>query len=160
MRYCNIEDCSKSNNKCKECEFSATCDYPWVAEIWKKNSDLLTPLMPGWVKPEFKNNHIMSITGKYDFCIFNVPKKADYVTIQDICIDESARGQGISKQIINYLMTNFDRDIITKCVKDSSAESFWSHVGEKISEEPSKQRYVCVYRIINKNKKAYKEELF
>lgn len=160
MKYCKIEDCTKANNKCSECEFSSSCDYPWVAAIWKNNSDLLTPLMPGWVKPNFRENKIISLTGDSDFCIFNVPKKADYVTIQDICVDESARGKGISKQLIAELMQLYDRDVLVKCVKDSSAEGFWAHLGEKIGEEPSKKRVVSIYRVENKHKQFKKEELF
>lgn len=160
MKYCKIEDCTKANNNCNECSFSDSCDYPWVAAIWKKNSELLTPLMPGWVKPEFKAGKIISITGTSDFCIFNIPKKGDTITIQDICVDESMRGQGISKQILQELMVMYDRDIITKCVKDSSAEGFWSHIGKKIREEPSKKRTVCVYKVDNTNKQLRKQELF
>lgn len=160
MRTCKIADCTSANNNCKDCNYKDSCDFPWVSDIWKKNQALLTPLMPGWVKPIFRENKIITITGTSDFCIFNVPKKSDTITIQDICIDESARGMGLSKEILNSLMSYYDRDILTKCVKDSTAEAFWSHIGEKISEEPSKQRTVCVYRVINPNKKQYKEVLF
>ena len=57
-------------------------------------------------------------------------------------------------------MQKYDRDIIAKCVKNSSAEAFWSHVGEKIGEEPSKQRSLCIYKVVNKDKKMTKMELF
>lgn len=160
MIYCSIEDCSEANNKCTECRYRENCDYIWVSDIWKKNSDLLTPLIPGWVKPVFRTNHIITITKQHDFCIFNVPKRTDTITIQDICVDEHARGQGISRKILQDLMNTYDRDIIAKCVKDSSAESFWSHIGEKIGEEPSKQRTLSVYKVHNLNKKQNKLELF
>ena len=160
MYICKIFDCADANNKCQNCLHQKICDYCWISDIWKKNNTLLTPLMPGWVKPEFKADHVISATGKYDFCIFNIPKKGDYIIIQDICVDEEARGQGISKQLINYLMITYDRDIVVKCVKDSSAESFWAHIGTKIGEEPSKKRIVCTYKVINKNKKTYKIDLF
>lgn len=162
MRYLQIPDgyCVACNNKCQECEVNTTCDFPWVSAIWKKNSKLLTPLMPGWVKPEFKNKHIVSVSGKYDWCIFNVPKKSDTITIQDICVDEEGRGQGLSKKIINGLMEEYDRDIIAKCIKGSSADSFWSHIGTKLYEEPSKQTTLCVYRVKNTNKKIDKQDLW
>lgn len=160
MIYCEIKDCSESNNKCINCRYKDCCDFVWVSNIWKKNSELLTPLMPGWVKPEFRNNHIITITRKYDFCIFNVPKKSDTITIQDICVDSECRGKGISKQILETLMNTYDRDIIAKCVKGTSADSFWSHIGEKIGEEPGKKRILCVYKVYNTNKKIRKTELF
>lgn len=160
MKYCKVYDCSKAENKCQNCEFKDICDFVWISEIWKKNSSLLTPLMPGWVKPEFKANHVITISGKYDFCIFNNPKKKDTITIQDICVAEEGRGQGLSKQLINNLMEAYDKDIIAKCVKGSSAESFWSHLGVKIGEEPSKQRSLSIYLVENKNKKFLKEDLF
>ena len=159
MRTCKIFDCPE-NNKCSECEYRNCCDYVWISEIWKKNSDLLTPLMPGWVKPDFKAGHIVTESGKYDFCIFNNPKKKDAITIQDICVDEAGRGQGLSRKLINGLMERYDKDIIAKCVQGSSAESFWSHLGTKISEEPSKKRTLSVYLVENKNKKMFKEDLF
>lgn len=160
MIYCDIGDCSLANNKCKECQYSDKCDYIWVSNIWKKNSELLTPLMPGWVKPVFKNKKIISFTGNQDFCIFNISKKTGLITIQDICVAQEARGNGICKNILNYLMLTYDTDIIAKCVKDSSAESFWSHVGKKLTEEQSKQRVVCTYLVENKDKKIKKMELF
>lgn len=160
MRYCKINDCTDAKNNCKECQYRDQCDYVWVSDIWKRNADLLTPLMPGWVKPEFTNNHIVTITGQFDFCIFNNPKKSDSITIQDICVDESGRGQGLSNKLLYGLMEKFDKDIIAKCVKGTSADSFWSHKGIKIGEEPSKQRTLSVYKVTNPNKKSYKIDLF
>lgn len=160
MIYCEIKDCSEANNKCNECKYKDCCDYVWVSKIWRKNSDLLTPLMPSWVKPEFKNNHVITITRKHDFCIFNVPKRKETITIQDICVDEAGRGQGISKKILSELMEKYDRDIVAKCVEGSSAESFWSHLGEKIGEEKGKKRSVSIYQVKNNNKKISKMGLF
>ena len=160
MIICKLCDCSDANNKCKECVYSSICDYIWVSDVWRRNSELLTPLNPMYVKPMFRENHVITITREHDFCIFNVPKRTDTITIQDICVDEAARGQGISKKIINGLMEKYDRDIIAKCVKGSSAESFWSHIGEKIGEEPSKKRDLCIYKVLNKNRKQRKFDLF
>lgn len=159
MRVCEVYNCPE-NNKCSECAYQDKCDYVWVTKIWKANSDLLTPLMPGWVKPDFRAGHFVTESGKYDFCAFNVPKKSDTITIQDICVAEEGRGQGLSKKLLTGLMEMYDRDIIAKCVKDSSAESFWAHIGEKIGEEKSKQRMLCIYIVKNNNKRQYKEELF
>ena len=160
MITCEIKDCSIAKNKCKECPFSSECDYVWIGEIWKKNAKNLTPFNPMYVKPLFRDKHVITITGEYDFCIFNVPKRTDTITIQDICVDEGARGQGISKKILSALMEEYDRDIIAKCIKGSSSDSFWSHQGEKIGEEPSKQTTLCIYRVKNPNKKFDKIELF
>ena len=159
MRVCKIKDCP-SDNKCATCPYNDECDYVWVSNIWKKNSKLLTPLNPGWVKPDFRAGHIITESGKFDFCIFNNPKNKDTITIQDICVDEQGRGQGIAKKLLNDLMEKFDKDIIAKCIKGTSAESFWKHIGEKLYEEPSKQSILCVYKVKNKNKKQSKIELF
>ena len=161
MRFCKVCDCTEANNKCKECKYSnGECDYVWVSKVWQKNANLLTPLIPGWTKPAFKENHVVTESGKYDFCIFNAPKKTDTVTIQDICVDEEGRGQGLSKKLIFGLAEKYDRDIIAKCVEGSSAESFWSHLGEKIGSEPSKQRNLSIYLVRNPKKKVRKAELF
>ena len=57
-------------------------------------------------------------------------------------------------------METYDRDIIAKCIKGSSADKFWSHIGEKLGEEPSKKTTLCIYRVINNNKSYSKVELF
>ena len=160
LNFCKLCDCTEAANKCENCKYNTECDYPWVSKIWKKNAKFLTPLIPGWVKPSIKDKHMMTITGEYDFCIFNAPRRTDTITIQDICVDEGARGQGISKKILTTLMEEYDRDIIAKCIKGSSSDSFWNHQGEKIGEEPSKQTTLCIYRVKNPNKKFDKIELF
>ena len=160
MRLCTICDCTEAQNKCKECKYKDECDYFWVSKVWQKNSNLLTPLNPAWAKEPFRSGKIVTITGKYDFCIFNAPRRTDTVTIQDICVDEEGRGQGLSKKLIFGLAEKYDRDIIAKCVEGSSAESFWSHLGEKIGSEPSKQRNLSIYLVRNPKKKVRKAELF
>lgn len=160
MTTCKICDCTEAQNKCKQCKYNKECDYCWVEKVWKEGGDLLTPLMPAWVKQDMRAGKMMTITGKGDFCVIGLPKKADYVTIQDICVSADMRGQGITKQMLNELMTTYDRDILAKCVKGSSAEDFWSHLGVKINEEASKKRDVCTYFIENKHKRIKKVDLF
>ena len=160
MRLCKVADCADAKNECSQCKYRESCDFWWVSEVWKKNSNLLTPLIPAWVKESFRNNHVVTESGKYDFCIFNAPKRTDTVTIQDICVDEAGRGQGLSKKLIFGLMEKYDRDLIAKCVKGTSAEAFWSHLGEKIGEEPSKQRDLCIYKVLNPKISARKIDLF
>ena len=160
MKICKLYDCTKAANKCKQCEYQEVCDYPWVMALWDRNSKLLSPNMPGFVKDMLKNEQLISCTGEADFCVFTVPKNKDYVTINDICVGESLRGKGTAKAIINFLMEKYDRDALTKCIKDSSAEAFWKHNAVKLYEHPSTKSTVCVYRIKNENKKLYKEELF
>ena len=160
IRNCVLCDCTEANNKCKECKYAEECDFPWVAELWKQNSEFLTPLMPGWVKPEFTNGKMITTGTGESWCIFNASKRKGTVTIQDICVGEKSRGKGASREILNYLMTTYDQDIIAKCVKGSSAEDFWSHLGTKIGEEPSKKRDVCVYLVKNPNKRIKKVDLF
>lgn len=159
MRLCKVEACPE-DNKCELCPNKGTCDYPWISAIWKKNSKLLTPLNPGWVKPDFRAGHVVTESGKYDFCIFNNPKNKDTITIQDICVDEAGRGQGLSKKLLLNLMETYDKDILAKCIKGTSAESFWSHIGQKLYEEPSKQCILCIYRVTNPYKKQQKVNLF
>ena len=91
-----------------------------------------------WTKPDMRANKIISITGKYDFCCFNAPKNKDVVVIGDIYVDDAARGQGLSKKLIQYLMKTYDKDVFAKCVKGTSAEAFWSHVGVQIDANDGK----------------------
>ena len=179
MIICKLENgCAEVNKKCENCNYKDTCDFYWINKLWTaenkkfgKNS-LLGPAMPIFIKNDLKAGHILSFTGKYDFCCFNVPKTKDVVVIGDIYVDDAARGQGVSRKIINYLMETYDRDIFAKCVRGTSAEEFWSHVGEQINanidnpnaedmyEHREGKRDLGWYRVENKNKKVNKEELW
>lgn len=181
MKICKIpvstNECEDKRYKhCSDCPHCESCDMSWVSELWinenKLNGkdSLLGPFLPGWVKPDMRSGHIISVTGKLDFCCFNVPKLKDAVTIGDIYVDEKARGQGISKKLIKYLMDTYDRDIFAKCVRGTSAEKFWAHLGTQIDANDGKgpdfyqhrdgKRDLGWYRVINENKTSYKEELF
>ena len=99
-------------------------------------------------------------------------KSKDVVVIGDIYVDDDARGMGLSKKILNYLMETYDRDIFAKCVRGSSAEAFWSHVGyqadanidnpnaEDMYEHRPGKRDLGWYRVTNQNKRAIKEDLW
>lgn len=159
MKYCKCLECP-ADNKCENCPFKNECDWPWVSKLWNKTPNL-SPCLPGWIKPDIRANKMVTITGKYDFCVFNNAKKKDTVTINDIAVDEEARGQGLSKQLIYGIMELSDKDVFAKCIKGSSAESFWQHLGaEKLGEEQSKKTIVCSYILKNKNKKQDKEDLW
>ena len=180
-RICRIpvstSECEdKRYKKCKDCPHYSECDMGWVSELWisenKQNGkdSLLGPFLPGWTKPDMRAGHVLTFTGKYDFCCFNVPKTKDVVVIGDIYVDDAARGQGLSRKIINYLMETYDRDIFAKCVRGSSAEAFWSHVGTQVDanfgmgpdmyEHRPGKRDLGWYKVENKNKKFEKEQLF
>lgn len=170
------DKCEDLRIKCSECSYKENCDMAWISELWQaenklmKANSLLGPFNPSFTKPDMRANHILSMTGKYDFCCFNVPKTKDVVVIGDIYVDEKARGQHISTDIIKYLMDKYDRDIFAKCVRDTSAESFWSHIGEQIDanngagpdfyEHRPNKRDLGWYLVKNKNKKQIKFDLF
>lgn len=176
-----VSQCEEARRKCSECPFKDSCDMYWVSDLWTKENklngknSLLGPFLPGWVKPDMRKNHIISITGKYDFCCFNVPKNKDVIVIGDIYVDDAARGQGLSRRILNYLMEKYDRDIFAKCVRGSSAEKFWQHVGVQvdaneglgpdlyehpIGKDGNHKRDLGWYRVKNLNKKAIIDELW
>ena len=106
------------------------------------------------------------------FVALTSQKRKDVIVIGDIYVDEKARGQHISKQILDYLMTTYDRDIFAKCVRGTSAEDFWRHVGEQIDANPDKpighslyeqrpgKRDLGWYVVKNKNKVQEKVDLF
>lgn len=182
IKLCKIPvakaDCEDKRRKCSECPFAAECDCAWISDLWMKENkrygkdSLLGPYNPAFFKPDLRNNHVISITGKYDFCSFNVPKTKDIVVVSDIYVDDAARGQGISKKILDYLMLTYDRDIFAKCVRGTQAESFWSHVGYQVNanadnpnavdmyEHRLNKRDLGWYRVENKNKKFDKLSLF
>ena len=172
------EECEDKKHKCADCPFKETCDYYWVCGLWENENkvmgkdSLLGPADPRSLKPDMRKGHFITITGKYDFCRFNVSKRKDMIVIYDIFVDEKARGQGLSKKLLQYLMQKYDRDIIAKCVKDTSAESFWQHVGKQLDANAGKpqphdfyehrdgKRDLGWYIVENKNKKVDKEDLW
>ena len=182
MKICKIpvprSECEEMRRKCSECPHNENCDMYWISELWTAENkkfgkdSLLGPYNPAFTKPDIRNDHIISITGKYDFCCFNVPRSKDVVVIGDIYVDEQARGQKISKQILDYLMTTYDRDIFAKCVRGTSAEDFWRHIGKQVDanagtlqehdmyEHRPGKRDLGWYRVENKNKKQDKINLF
>ena len=158
LKRCVCLECPQ-DNKCDNCPHKDQCDWPWISKLWNKTPNL-SPCMPGWVKPDIRLGKMVTVTGN-DFCVFSVPKTKDYIVINDIAVGEECRGQGISKKLIYGLMEEYDKDAFAKCIKDSSAESFWKHIGaEKLGEEQSKKTIVCSYILKYNNKKQNKEELW
>jgi len=169
-------DCEEARRKCSGCPYKASCDVSWISELWQSENkkfgkdSLLGPYNPAFFKPDVRNHHVISVTGKYDFCCFNVPKTKDVIVIGDIYVDEAVRGQKISKQILDYLMNTYDRDIFAKCVRGTSAESFWAHIGTQLDannglgpdlyEHRAGKRDLGWYFVENKNKKQLKVDLF
>lgn len=183
MKVCKIpvsrQECEDKRQKCSECIHNNECDMYWISELWTAENkkfgkdSLLGPYNPAFTKPDIRNNHIISVTGKYDFCCFNVPKSKNIIVVGDIYVDEQARGQKISKQLLDYLMFTYDRDIFAKCVRGTSAEEFWKHLGKQVDANSDKlnhpgdmyehrigKRDLGWYIVENKNKKHNKIDLF
>lgn len=174
VRFCklskNIENCAKSVLECRECQFHSNCDYVWIDELWKKYNELLSPPFPIVIKTALEKGRMITLTGEKDFCMFSVPIKKPFVVINDICVDESLRGQGTATKLLKFLMGYFDKDIFAKCKADTGAEKFWSKVGKRIPATSGKveEGYEIVgnnskmawYLVENINKKSFKEELF
>lgn len=177
----NRAECEDLRINCNTCKHATSCDLAWISQLWcgenKQNgkNTLLGPYNPAFVKPDIRAGHIISITKKYDFCCFNVPRNKDIITISDIYVAPEARGQGISKKLLVYLMETYDRDIFAKCIRGSSAEAFWQHVGVQLDanqgacadmyEHPvgkngNLKRDLGWYLVTNKNKMYKKEALF
>lgn len=143
IRICSIpvdrSECEDKRRKCSECPYNSQCDCYWVGELWQaenkkfKKDSLLGPYNPAFVKPDFRAGHVLTVgDGKDNFCCFNNPVSKSRVTIGDIYVDDSARGKGISKKIISWLINMSGKGIFAKCVRGTSAEAFWSHVGKQI----------------------------
>ena len=175
--------CERISKKCATCPCKDKCDYPWVHDIWDNavakegENATLSPCIPIVLKSQIRKKHIISITSEKDFCMFYIPvlpgcKQTGYVVVSDIFVSEDARGQHLATRLLNYLMEKYDRDIFAKCVRDSSAEEFWKHVGEQLDanidipeehsmyEQKPGKRDLGWYTIRNKNKKNSKEALF
>ena len=174
--------CGTSKDSCLTCPYKEKCDYSWLEHLWSKAVDdakddfLLSPCIPIMLKSQIRQNHIITVTGEKDFCMFNVSykwgNKCDYVVISDIYVADELRGQKVATKLLTYLMEKYDRDIFAKCVAGTSAEEFWSHIGKQIDANPDLpdghslyeqrpgKRDLGWYVVENKNKKQNKVELF
>ena len=78
MKICKIpvprSECEEMRRKCSECPHNENCDMYWISELWTAENkkfgkdSLLGPYNPAFTKPDIRNNHIISVTGKYDLC--------------------------------------------------------------------------------------------
>lgn len=186
IRVCKIpvprEECEDARRKCSECPYKDNCDGYWIGELWSNDEktgkeSLLGPFMPQWEKPDMRFNRFITCgEGKDNFCKCSYSKQKQQVTIYDIFVADSARGKGITKKIFEYLFETYDSDIVAKCIRGTTAEDFWSHVGVQIQAgrntspddlyehpvskngEPKKE--LGWYRVVNPNKKQVLEELW
>lgn len=140
-----------------EIKYACEDNFDFIYQLSSKNSKLLGFVHPMEIREAIKNKKVIIsiIDNKLcGFCIFNPLKKvSNLLTVQVICIVDEFRGNGIAKEMLNFLKNTYKRDIKATCVKDSDSEKFWSKVAKKYEELPGKKRPICRYMIeISQNK--------
>lgn len=139
-------------------KYAVEDDFDFIYKLSSKNSKLLGFVHPTEIREAIKNNKLIVSTKSNElcgFCIFNPLKKIpNLLTVQVICVDLEYRGNGIGKQMIEFLKTTYGRDIKATCVKDSDSEKFWFKIAKKYEENPGKKRPICRY-IIEVNNKLF-----
>lgn len=137
--------------------YALETDFDYIYKLSGKNSNLLGFIHPMEIREAIKNKKIIIACDdekSCGFCIFNPLKtNSNLLTVQAICVDTEYRGKGIGKNIINFLIDTYGRNIKATCVKDSDSEKFWSKIACKYEELPGKKRPICRYIIeIQKNR--------
>lgn len=166
IRYGKIgsaDDCLACSNKCANCKIKDKCDFEFVYKLHGKNSDLLGPCMPASLKESFRNNEVIIAEDNLGFCEFHVCKRDKHVTVYHICTTEHARGKGVAKSFLNFLMDTYKMPIQAVCITNSASEKFWSKVAVKIASKVSRKGTdLSVYYIgdIPESQNMKKEELF
>lgn len=126
-------------------------DFDFIYQLSSKNTDLLGFTHPMEIRQAISDHKciIAEVDGKQaGFCLFNPLKKVpNMITVQVMCVDPNFRGQGIGTNMVRFLQNTFNRHIKCTCVKDSTAEIFWSRLGEKYEESAGKKRAICKYII-------------
>lgn len=131
-------------------EYAKPFDFDAIYKIYGKNTDLLGPPFPAAIREALLKNEILKVMENdilVGFCNFHKLKDDSQVTVYEICVHEIARGKGYGRQMINHLYDKFKIPIVAKCVKDSTAEIFWSKVGKLLRYEAGKKRELAVYQV-------------
>lgn len=126
-------------------------DFEAIYSIAKKNSELLGPINPMEIREGIVDKRVIvlyttdiSVKG---FCLFRVLKRRSELVVHQICVSSEYRGEKLASCMLQYLKQKYGRDIKTTCIKDSSAEAFWSRVAIKYAESPGKKRELSKYII-------------
>lgn len=134
-------------------------DFEAIYSIAKKNSELLGPINPieiriGIVDKRVIISYTTDIPVK-GFCLFTILKRRPELTVNQICVSSEYRSEKLASCMLQYLKQKYGRDIKTTCIKDSSAEAFWSRVATKYAESPGKKRELSKYIIKVKGGKLF-----
>lgn len=136
-------------------DYAKPFDFDIIYKIYGKNTDLLGPPFPAAIREALLKNEVLKVIDNnvlVGFCNFHKLKDDSQVTVYEICVDESARGKGYGKEMVQYLYDKFKIPIVAKCVKDSTAEAFWKKVGILKRYEKGKKRELAVYQVgLHKN---------
>lgn len=125
--------------------YGAEEDFDFIYEIIKKNISNLGYVMPPVIRERISSKMCVVFEDK-GFCLFNVLKRTNQITVSEIAVDSDYRGQGIAQQMLDFIREKHpERFIKAKCVKGTTAETFWNHVADKVGEEEGRKRSLCVY---------------
>lgn len=131
-------------------EYAKPFDFDIIYKIYGKNTDLLGPPFPAAIREALLKNEILKVVENdtlVGFCNFHKLKDDSQVTVYEICVDDTARGKGYGRLMINFLYEKYKTPIVAKCVKSSTAEVFWSKVGKLLRYEAGKKRELAVYQV-------------
>ena len=125
-------------------------EWEQIYKLGGKNSKLLGPSNPAEIRDAIAKESLLVVSHEdkiVAFCLYNILKKSDMITVSQICVDDNYRGNKLASKMLDHILDTYKRNIKTTCVEDSTAELFWSKVAEKYEELPGKKRPICRYRI-------------
>lgn len=144
-------------------EYSKPEDFDLIYQIYGKNTDLLGRPFPAALREQINKNEMLKVIDEDNeligFCNFHRLVIDNRITVYEICVTDKARGKGAGKAMINFLLETYKVPIRAKCVKDSTAELFWSKVGKLIRNEQGKKRELAVYQVGDDIKHPTKKKL-
>ena len=104
-------------------------EWEQIYKLGGKNSKLLGPSNPAEIRDAIANESLLVVSHEdkiVAFCLYNVLKRSDMITVSQICVDDNYRGNKLASKMLDHILDTYKRNIKTTCVKDSTAELFWS----------------------------------
>ena len=161
IQLCQLMDCTDAQNKCEQCKFSSTCDYPWILNLWKSQQTYLSPPIPIIIKAGIKEQKLFTLD-KTEFLLAYYSKKQDKMVVQDIAVSEQLKGQHRAEKLIYEALNYYDCDGKAKCMESNkSGNKFFTRIGKYVGQEILRTGTVMnIYIIHNPHKVKYKKELW
>lgn len=125
-----------------------TTDFDNIYALYNKESDLVGPVMPLSIRERISERECVVAEEDGVFvgvCNYHLLKREEKLTVYEIAVCREARGKGVAKTIINYLLDTYKRPITAKCITGSPSEKFWSSIGTFLKHDAGRKQMLSIY---------------